>query len=72
MTTVRISVGQQVAQEVAAIRAELAARGYSMRKHPRRAVWTIQVSPDEAYHPNVLNPDSKDGLATLFSGPLSP
>jgi len=49
MTTVRISVGQQVAQEVAAIRAALAARGYAMRKQPRRAVWTIQVSPDKAY-----------------------
>jgi len=49
MTTVRISVGQQVAQEVTAIRAALAARGYSMRKHPRRAVWTIQVSPDKSY-----------------------
>jgi hypothetical protein len=41
--------GQQVAREMALLRAALKAQGYKTRKQPKQALWVIQVNPSQAY-----------------------
>jgi hypothetical protein len=40
---------QRIVQKIALIRTALKQHGYSLRKQPRQAVWTIQVSPTKQY-----------------------
>lgn len=42
-------IALRVAQEVAAIRAALKKRGYSLRKRPKQPVWTVYITPDHCY-----------------------
>jgi hypothetical protein len=39
----------RVATDIAAIRVALKKRGYKIRKHPKRAAWTVSVNPNECY-----------------------
>jgi hypothetical protein len=39
----------RVATDVAAIRAVLKKRGYTIRKQPKQAAWTVSVTPNESY-----------------------
>lgn len=39
----------RVAQEVAAIKAALKKRGYSLRKRPKQPVWTVYITPNHCY-----------------------
>ncbi|MBD2070296.1 hypothetical protein H6F93_22750 [Leptolyngbya sp. FACHB-671] len=40
---------QHIVQKIAIIRTALKQHGYSLRKQPRQAVWTIQVSSTKQY-----------------------
>jgi hypothetical protein len=77
----------RVAQEVAAIRAALKKRGYSLRKRPKQPVWTITLQRGEigrcyqlTYQPApisswVLYPQSSDSsrhtLLNIIQGVLT-
>jgi hypothetical protein len=39
----------RVATDVAAIRTVLKKRGYTIRKQPKQAAWTVSVTPNESY-----------------------
>jgi hypothetical protein len=39
----------RVATDIAAIRTALKKRGYTIRKQPKQAAWTVCVSPNECY-----------------------
>jgi len=45
----RRAIALGVAQEIAAIRAALKKRGYSLRKRPKQPVWTIYITPNHCY-----------------------
>ncbi len=40
---------KRVATDIAAIRAALKKRGYTVRKQPKQAAWSVSVSPNESY-----------------------
>ncbi|MBD2070257.1 hypothetical protein H6F93_22550 [Leptolyngbya sp. FACHB-671] len=42
--------GGRVAQEIVQIRSALKAAGYSTRKRPKQAVWTIGVDQGKSYY----------------------
>lgn len=39
----------RVATDITAIRAAIKKRGYTIRKQPKQAAWTVSVTPNESY-----------------------